>query len=272
MTYIYIDQQTFNQETLFHPFAFTDVFTEDSSSNQHSFLHFWQFEQTFILGMKDTRVNYFDQGIKNIQQNHYVPVIRNSGGLGVIADQGVLNISLIFPKTEAMTTDAAYEWMSQITAQAFPELNIEAYEIVDSYCPGTFDLSVDGKKIAGIAQRRSKQGIAVMMYLSVNGDQEQRGAVVREFYRAGLKEHFDTDGYPAVDPTCMTTLADLLQQPLTIDAVKQRFLNVLAINQPATNPLSWITTNHYTDLFERKLASMAQRNQQIKELGDDDSV
>ena len=53
----------------------------------------------------------------------------------------------------------------------FPEVaeRIEAYEIVGSYCPGSYDLSIDGKKFAGISQRRMKNGIAVQIYLCVEG-------------------------------------------------------------------------------------------------------
>ncbi len=46
-----------------------------------------------------------------------------------------------------VTTDAAYEMMAALLQTAFPEQTILAYEIADSYCPGTYDLSIDGKKL-----------------------------------------------------------------------------------------------------------------------------
>jgi lipoate-protein ligase A len=42
--------------------------------------------------------------------------------------------------------------------------------IEHSYCPGKFDLSIDGKKFAGISQRRVRGGIAVQIYLCVEGN------------------------------------------------------------------------------------------------------
>lgn len=272
MTYLYIDQDFFHQETAFLPFALTDVFAEDSHLNKRTFLHFWQFEQTFILGMKDTRVPSFNEGIQTILANNYLPIIRNSGGLGVIADQGVLNISLIFPKEEHTTTDIAYQKMYELTQKVFPELTIEAKEIIHSYCPGTFDLSVQGKKIAGIAQRRLKEGVAVMMYLSVNGNQFHRGETVRTFYQASLKEAFGTDGYPAVDPNCMTTLEAVYGHSLSIADVKDRFLHALTIQQAPIDPLQWIKENNYTELLAKKIASMEQRNLKLKEHDDDNSL
>ena len=62
-----------------------------------------------------------------------------------------------FPKTLAATTDAAYQRMVDLMREAFPEKEIAAYEIPNSYCPGTFDLSMDGKKIAGLPSAGSKQ-------------------------------------------------------------------------------------------------------------------
>ncbi|KAF1305152.1 lipoate--protein ligase family protein [Enterococcus saccharolyticus] len=265
MKTLLFDQPIFTQQSAYVPFALTDVFTEHVSEKQQTIVHFWQFEQTFILGMKDTRVPYFTQGIQSIINDQYVPVIRNSGGLGVISDEGILNFSLIFPKDAQTTTDSAYEKMFALTQQAFPELTIEAYEITASYCPGTYDLSVNGKKIAGIAQRRLKSGVAVMMYLSVNGNQHVRGEVVQHFYQESLGEKFGTDGYPPVDPTCMVTVEELLGKPLSIAETKTRFVQALALEQETISPFEWLSDYQYTDLFEKKLASMHQRNSKIKE-------
>ena len=52
---------------------------------------------------------------------------------------------------------------------------IEAREIVGSYCPGSYDLSIKGKKFAGISQRRIRKGVAVQIYLCVNGSGGRAG-------------------------------------------------------------------------------------------------
>src|SRR5699024_7771948 len=59
---------------------------------------------------------------------------------------------------------------------------IEAREIVGSYCPGDYDLSIGGKKFAGIAQRRVRDGIAIQIYLDVEGNAQQRATLVKRFY------------------------------------------------------------------------------------------
>ena len=133
MQRLIFNQITPAKEQSFLPFALTDIFTEFVHSNHIEIIHFWQLENTFILGMKDTRTPFVEKGIKKIIEHSYVPVIRNSGGLGVIADEGILNISYLFPKTaDSASTDHAYEKMVSLTQQAFPELQIEAYEIASS--------------------------------------------------------------------------------------------------------------------------------------------
>lgn len=51
--------------------------------------------------------------------------------------------------------------MLEMVRSAFPEVEIKAYEIEHSYCPGSYDLSIGGQKFAGISQRRVKGGVAV---------------------------------------------------------------------------------------------------------------
>lgn len=203
-----------------HPFALTDYFLNLVQIKQQPILHFWQLPDTFILGMKDARVPNLERGLAGLTRDGLHPVIRNAGGLGVINDSGILNISLFLHNpAKKMSIDAAYLLLTGLIQYAYgtPTRQIKAYEIKNSYCPGKFDLSIDGLKIAGIAQRRFKEGIAVMAYLSISGDQNRRGEIVRDFYQTTLGADFGTNGYPAVDPASMTTL------DTTIDLAKEKF-------------------------------------------------
>lgn len=263
-----LDQALFNETTSAVPFALTDIFTEFSGANAQRFVHFWQFEKTFILGMKDSRVDHLGNGIRSILAHQYSPIIRNAGGLGVISDKDVLNFSLIFPKKEC-SIDQAYEKMFGLMKEAFPELAVQAFEVVHSYCPGKFDLSVEGKKIAGIAQRRVKEGVAVMMYLSVGGDQKLRGEIVRDFYQQSLAENYGKNGYPDVLPASMTTLEKVLDYTISIEEVKKRFLKTLAIDGVPQDSLDWIHQMKLISLFEQKIVQMKKRNQPLKEFTHD---
>ena len=277
MTSIILDQEVY-QTNDFSPFALTDILTENSKKKQQTFLHFWQYQQTVILGMKDTRTPFLADGIKVIQHAGFTPVIRNAGGLGIISDQGILNISLIFPQEDEnrISIDEGYEKMLALTRQAFPVYadKIEAYEIKESYCPGTYDLSIDGKKFAGIAQRRIKNGISVMMYLSVNGDQEKRGELMRQFYQQALKEQFGTDGYPAVRPTSMATLEELFATSLTVVQVKESFIKAFDTMYPTSISMdsdAWQKANVSPDEWQAQIERMNQRNV-LKEMAYDNTL
>lgn len=268
-----IDQGTLSKEEVLSPFALTDTLTIFSGIHKQPLLHFWQLDQTMILGMKDTRIPYFSDGIASLKADGYEPIIRNSGGLGVIADKGVLNVSLILPQPSAhqLSIDNAYRFLWEWIRSAFEtsERAIEAHEIPNSYCPGTFDLSIGGKKFAGIAQRRLKNGVAVMAYLSINGDQQFRGEVVRRFYQHGLKENFGKNGFPPVEPAIMENLNKLLEDSLTIDTVKERLLHVFQKENQAPIEKKKITNlMHLSEIqtdYKKQLEKMIQRNQQLKE-------
>ncbi|MBF8808404.1 MAG: lipoate--protein ligase family protein [Enterococcus lacertideformus] len=268
---IILDQQIYNKND-FTPFALTDILTEYSKKNNQNFLHFWQYNRTAILGMKDTRTPYFGKGLDELKKMGYYSIVRNSGGLGIISDIGVLNLSLIFPQNDKdkITIDAAYERMLALTQAAFPDGVIEAFEITHSYCPGAYDLSINGKKFAGIAQRRIKNGISVMMYLSVNGNQNVRGNAMKAFYQVAL-EDFGTDGYPAVIPESMATLEELLQVSLSVEEVKQTFRKActqLYGKSVSLDSFYWKEEHVVDEQWAAQIEKMKQRNT-IKELAYD---
>ena len=91
------DQGCLTEPNYFLPFALTDVLTTFAGINHQPIIHFWQLDHTMILGMKDTRVTNLASGITSLKQAGYNSIVRNAGGLGVIADTGVLNVSLILP-------------------------------------------------------------------------------------------------------------------------------------------------------------------------------
>lgn len=84
-----------------------------------------------------------------------------------------------------------------------------------------------------------------MMYLSVNGDQHYRGEVVRTFYQRSLKEQFGTNGYPAVEPTSMTTLQDVLQRSFSVSEAASRLQE--ALMRLTKSSLSPVTASEWVE-------------------------
>ncbi|MGT2832045.1 lipoate--protein ligase family protein [Streptococcus halotolerans] len=212
------------------PFAWADTFLRYISQQPDSMiLHFWPMENIVILGMLDRQVPHFEDGLQVIKTLGYQPIIRNIGGLGVISDDGVLNFSLILPNANQLSINDAYLLMVELIRDMFSDFEaiIEHFEVPQSYCPGTFDLSIMGKKFAGIAQRRIKDAVVISIYLSVYGDQEFRGHLVKSFYESGIQEEQTTVKYPDIDPECMANLSDLLDTSFTIEDIQNRAIQSL---------------------------------------------
>ncbi len=105
-------------------------------------------------------------------------------------DEGVLNVSLLFQETEkGIDIDLGYDTMWHLIKEMLKDydVTIEAKEIVGSYCPGSYDLSIRDQKFAGISQRRIRGGVAVQIYLCATGSGSERAALVRDFYNLAIQ-------------------------------------------------------------------------------------
>lgn len=269
-----LEQYQIKPNQALEPFIYTDILAEYAGNHQINCFHFWTMKSQLILGMQDTRVNDLEKGIASIISNQYHPVVRNSGGLAVVADEGVLNFSFIMPQPSekfAISIDNGYEFMKEVIEKALSDfdISIEAFEVTDSYCPGEFDLSINGKKFAGISQRRIKKGIGIMIYLSVNGNQQARGELVRDFYQASLGDEFGQKNFPPVNPDSMANLSDLLKTDLTVADMVTRLKNVIQADYTINNGKQQ-TFNHFleSDIFKENYIfqenRMLQRNEIIK--------
>lgn len=247
-------------------FVYTNALLRVADQMTAPVLHFWTLADTVILGLKDQRLPYLAQALKLLQNRGYHYFMRNSGGLAVVSDGGILNLSMFIPwhiAGKELTIDEGYQRMVDLVQAAFPSLKIATGEITHSYCPGSFDISVDGQKIGGISQRRNAKGVVVMLYLSVSGDQLQRGEVIRDFYAAGLRDANNKWHFPDVWPTAMTTVAELLNKPVTVrDAINQ-FKGVcqLADNSDLNN-LMW--SSDFITTLNSELTSMNRLQERLQ--------
>ncbi|QIC48312.1 lipoate--protein ligase family protein [Lysinibacillus sphaericus] len=190
----------------------------------------WVHEASVVLGIQDHRLPYVQQGMDLLESRGYQPIVRNSGGLAVVLDEGILNISIVLSEQmDSLSINDGYDVMVDLVKGLFPEVaeKIEAYEIVGSYCPGSYDLSIEGKKFAGISQRRLRQGVAVQIYLCIEGSGSQRAALIRDFYEESLQQEETKFNYPQIVPEVMASLSELVDLHLTVEAVVIRLQQLL---------------------------------------------
>lgn len=227
----FIDQSITNKtKSPLESFATDDTLCEAiGAGNSPWTIRTWVHDASVVLGIQDHRLPHLHDGQAYLQQRGYTPIVRNSGGLAVVLDSGILNVSLIMSEHDTrLSIDDAYEAMVSLIRLLFPEAaeRIEAYEIVGSYCPGSFDLSIDGKKFAGISQRRMRQGIAVQIYICIEGSGADRAALIRDFYSESLKGETTKFQYPQITPHVMASISELIT-PMTVSDVVARLQHVV---------------------------------------------
>lgn len=272
-TFRYIDQstkKTFNHEpfTALTSFAVDDALALSvSDGGSPPTIRLWVHPNTVVLGIPDARLAYIEDGIELLSKYGYQAIVRNSGGLAVALDEGVLNISLVLPGVKHLSIHACYEAMVSFIQYMLRDLTdeIKAYEIVGSYCPGDYDLSIGGRKFAGISQRRVKDGAAIQIYLDVEGRGRERAEMIRRFYEVshrGTETKFD---YPTIVPETMASLSELLGKRITMDDMKHRVHS--ALSELCDKIVVTEFTEHELDMFETRLEQMKKRNERIAGIG-----
>jgi octanoyl-[GcvH]:protein N-octanoyltransferase len=222
----------------------------------------WVHQNTIVLGIQDTKLPFLQAGVEFLAQQGFKSIVRNSGGLAVVLDEGVLNISLILPESEkGIDINRGYDTMLQLIQEMFADFpkQIEAREIVGSYCPGSYDLSIDGKKFAGISQRRLKKGVAVQIYLCVSGSGSKRAELIQQFYRMAKQGEQTKFSYPEIVPDVMASLSELLGENITVSDCLLRLLHQLKSN--CDHLYAGQLNSYEMELFPGYYQRIVERNQ-----------
>lgn len=223
----------------------------------------WVHDNTLVLGIPDSRLTNLQAGVAYMQELNYDVIVRNSGGLAVLLDENVLNISFILPNKDELSIHEGYDLMYFFTRQLFaPEkANIAAYEIVGSYCPGDYDLSIDGKKFAGISQRRVRNGVAVQMYVDIAASSYRRARIVKQFYQIAKGDSDCSFTYPDVNPLVMASINELLQTNFTVQNIVERIYTLFS--EVTDEPFLSQLIEEEAPLFRDRFKQMEKRNEII---------
>lgn len=266
-TYRFMDQSQLGPSfSALQSFAIDDALSMSvGEGSSPATARLWVHHHTVVLGIPDARLPYIKDGIEYLKSEGYQVIVRNSGGLAVVLDDGVLNLSFIFPDSKKVNIHDGYEAMVSFTQLLFEDLTseIEAYEITRSYCPGTYDLSIGGRKFAGISQRRVKNGSAVQIYLDVSGSGAERARLLKRFYELGTRKEPTRFTYPDIDPGVMASLNELLNTRLEVADVRDRILRKLY--ELSGEVRSESLAGQEIDWFNKRLDQMIQRNEKALE-------
>lgn len=227
----------------------------------------WVHRRTVMLGIQDTRLPHLNDALQVLRRAGYRYAVRNSGGLAVVLDDDVLNLTLIFSeKEQPLSIDESFQAMVDFTKKMLTPfaISFETGEIARSYCPGRYDLSTKGRKFAGISQRRIRNGVAVQIYLCVGGSGPERARLIRNFYKMGLQGEKTRFAYPDIDPLVMASLAEISGQRLTVSMIITAILRTLqSLGRVVPSALSDRESRQFGIYYER----MIRRNE--KAFGND---
>ncbi|MDX7899550.1 lipoyl protein ligase domain-containing protein [Aeromonas media] len=151
--------------------------------------HLWQAPQCLIVTRKDTRQPHYEAACKQLADEGWPVHVRDSGGTAVPHGAGILNLSLILPRT---TTDLAhyYHLLGAPLLTLLAEYGLAgSYDFVPgSFCDGQYNLVIGGRKITGTAQRWLAPGqdhggaVLAQAMLLVAGDVDEGTRMASRFY------------------------------------------------------------------------------------------
>lgn len=222
-------------QDILHPFAWDELMCEIAGNGGGPAVHIWQHPQAFVMGLRDRKLPYAEEAMQWLRELGYSVGVRNSGGAAVPLDTGVVNVSVVMPLSEAQGQLHFHEDFKRmvrlIQASIRPwAANAESGEIEGSYCPGEYDVSIQGLKFCGIAQRRRLKAYIVSAFVVVEGKGDERAHLVREFYNrasGGLTEGQVNADHPLVEAGSMASLQELIGVPDSsayISALEQALL------------------------------------------------
>ncbi|WP_162487526.1 lipoate--protein ligase family protein [Paenibacillus sp. LC231] len=201
-----------HQDVLYH-FALDELLCRLTGDGGPAICHLWRHPRAFVMGVRDSRLPYAPQGETMLRSLGYDTAVRHSGGAAVPLDAGVVNLSLILPFSSAGPAPdfhQDFEIMVELIREALRGTgqNVDTGEIAGAFCPGTFDLSIDGLKFCGIAQRRQRKAFIIQAFIIAEGSGSERARLVRSFYDIAAAGA-DPKRYPLVEANSTASLEEL---------------------------------------------------------------
>lgn len=218
----------------------------------------WVHHNNVVLGNVDYKLSGIREGLAYLKEKGYLPIVRNSGGAAVVLDAGVLNLSLILPAEDAFADiHAGYRTMAEFIRLMLEPygVRVETGEVAGSYCPGDFDVSIDGRKFGGLAQRRRRGAVAVQAFLLADGSGSARAELVRGFYD---KAACPNDTFPFVCPETVASLSELIGREISSQDLMQRAVKVIESRAERVEFSQLLSEE--TEEFAVNVASMEARN------------
>ncbi len=119
----------------------------------------WENHRALVVSRQDLRLPHIARAVNHMGKAGWPVVARETGGTAVAMGPGVLNLSLVLPRSlvtdvPGYTIDTVYQLLCEPIRRVLSTLGIAARFgcVPGAFCDGRFNLVARGKKIAGTAQ------------------------------------------------------------------------------------------------------------------------
>jgi hypothetical protein len=175
---------------------------DEISCNHPRPLLLWRAPRALVVSRSDTRLPHFANAVDRLVAEGWPVLIRRSGGSACPVSEGTLQIALARAVLTGTTIDAAYTELANMIHTILESygLKFATRRKSSGFCPGRYDILVNGRKVAGLSQHwrqcNSRLTVTTAAMMIVEEDPEEIAHIVNLFYRvAGSAERCST---PAV--------------------------------------------------------------------------
>lgn len=168
-----------------------------------------------LLGPKDVRLPHVAAGVEVLREAGLPVFRRAAGGTAVVVDDGSLIFAVARPCRDFVAIRRNFEEMTVGVRLALRRMGLEAEfgEAPGAFCAGPYDLMVNGRKIAGVAQT-VRRGVALVSgVLLVSQDPRPATELLNRFYAAA-------GGAPDLTTDHVTTVSELLGRLVSMEEVE----------------------------------------------------
>jgi hypothetical protein len=190
-----------------------ELLAEEISCNHQRLLLLWRAPRALLVGRSDTRLPNFPAAVDRLLAEGWPVLIRRSGGSACPVSRRTLQIALARTATTDITIDSAYIELTSLIRTVLESygLKVETGSRPSAFCPGRYDMSINGRKISGLSQHwrqcNGRVTVTTASALIVEEDPEELAHIVNLFYRvAGCAER------------CSAPAVGALRQALPVDA------------------------------------------------------
>lgn len=145
-----------------------------TARNEEPTLRVWTPERQLAFGRRDVRADTYEEAARIAREAGFEPYERSVGGRAVAYTGTTVAFARAVPADDIRTgMNERYEDAATMVQRALWKLDVAAQrgEPADTFCPGDYSLSYNGK-IAGIAQRVRKGAALVSGVILVDGHEE----------------------------------------------------------------------------------------------------